>query len=146
MIVLMCIYVIVLIVFVVVYVTRIRPQYNLEMKNIVPDDIIGDPTKLPTEMTKLIPKPIVKTTEKAVDGTKRVVSKVIPGSKSTEMGENGSAEPSPASASSKSSKKASQKKSTNGKSINGSTKNDIKLDYDPKDSIKRTENDQLLDK
>ena len=133
MIVLMCIYVIVLIVFVVVYVTRIRPQYNLEMKNIVPDDIIGDPKKLPTEMTKLIPKPIVKTTEKAVDGTKRVVSKVIPGNKSADPTEkSGDSSPS-ASASKKASKK-------NGKS------NEVKLDYDPKDSIKRNENDQLLEK
>jgi len=133
MIVLMCIYIIVLIVFVVVYVTRIRPQYNLEMKNIVPDDIIGDPKKLPTEMTKLIPKPIVKTTEKAVDGTKRVVSKVIPGSKSADQTEK-SGDSSP---SSSASKKASKK---NAKS------NEIKLDYDPKDSIKRNENDQLLEK
>lgn len=127
----MCIYVIVLIVFVVVYVTRIRPQYNLEMKNIVPDDIIGDPKKLPTEMTKLIPKPIVKTTEKAVDGTKRVVSKVIPGNKSADPTEESGDESPSASAS----KKASKKKS-----------NEVKLDYDPKDSIKRNENDQLLEK
>lgn len=125
MIVLMCLYVIVLIVFVVVYVTRIRPKYNLEMKNIVPDDIIGDPKKLPTEMTKLIPKPIVKTTTS-------VVSKVIPGTKSADSTEKSG----DASISSAASKKASKK---NGKS------NEVKLDYDPKDSIKRNENDQLLD-
>ena len=40
------------------------------MANIVPPNIVGDPKKLPTEMTKLIPKPIVKTTETVVDGTK----------------------------------------------------------------------------
>ena len=60
MIVLMCLYVIVLIVFVVVYVTRIRPKYNLEMKNIVPDDIIGDPKKLPTEMFGIIGSRVFK--------------------------------------------------------------------------------------
>ena len=50
MIVLMCIYCVILIVFVFVYVARIRPQYELEMAQLVPENLIGDPKKLPGEM------------------------------------------------------------------------------------------------
>jgi len=55
MIVLMCIYCVVLIVFVFVYITRIRPQYELEMKQLIPDNLVGNPKKLPSEMVKLVP-------------------------------------------------------------------------------------------
>jgi len=55
MIVLMCIYCVILIIFVFVYITRIRPEYELEMKQLMPDNLIGDPKKLPSEMKKFVP-------------------------------------------------------------------------------------------
>jgi len=80
MVILMILYAIILIIFLFVYITRIRPQYNLEMSNLVPDNIVGDPKKIPSEMVKLVPSKVVKGTEVVTDGTKKVVSYVIPNS------------------------------------------------------------------
>merc|ERR1719431_1588537 len=92
MIVLMCIYCVILIIFVIVYVTRIRPEYELEMEKIVPTNLVGDPKKLPKEMVKLIPSPIVKTTEVVADGTKTALSYIVPGKKSEKEADSESIE------------------------------------------------------
>merc|ERR1719378_1168778 len=76
MVVLMCVYAVILIIFIVVYIVKIRPKYQLALKEMTPDNLLGDYKKLPHEMNKFIVKPVVEPVTKNV-------TKILPKSNRT---------------------------------------------------------------